>query len=152
MGLAYATATSGRKALEQIEKILVGFGCGKFASGIDYETGDVFVQFEHRKRPVEFRASSKGYAAAWLRENPWSNRKQCTKDEHERKAMQIGSVAVYSILRDAIKGQVTAIETGIWSFEETFLSHIMLPSGQRVIDEIHNQKLLPEAHIDQEEE
>lgn len=151
MALPYASATSGRKALEQIEKILIQFGCARFASGTDYESGDVFIQFEHRGRPVMFKASAKGYAAAWLRENPWSSRKQCTKEEHNRKALSIGSVAVYSILRDAIKGQVAAIETGIWTFEEAFLSHLMLPNGQRIIEEVESKRLLPEAGIHRDE-
>ncbi len=150
MALPYSTATSGRRALEETEKILTRFGCSKFASGTDYESGEVFVQFEHHGRPVTFKASAKGYAAAWLRQNPWNSRKRSTKIKHEQEAIRIGSVAVYSILRDAIKGQVAAIETGIWTFEEAFLSHIMLSNGRRIIDEIHSQRLLPEAKISKE--
>jgi len=59
---------------------------------------------------------------------------QSTKAEHEAKALQIGSVAVYSILRDWIKSQITVIEIGVMSFEGAFLSHFMLPDGRRVID------------------
>jgi len=148
MTLPYSTATSGRRALEEIEKILRKFGCQKFASGADYENGDIFVDFEHNGRPIRFKANAKGYAAAWLRDNPWSSRKHCAKSDHERKAIELGQVAVYSILRDAIKGQVAAIETGVWTFEEAFLSHVMLPNGRRVIEEITQKRLLPEAKID----
>ena len=143
MTLPYATATSGKRALEEIQKILRRFGCNKFATGTDWDTGDVFIQFEHHGRMINLKASSRGYAAAWLKENPWSHRRQSTKDQHESKALDIGSIAVYSILRDWVKGQTTAIETGIMTFEAAFLSHIMLPSGRSVIEEIHSQKLLP---------
>jgi len=149
MALPYSTATSGQNAIQDIQKILRGFGCTKFATGEDFETGEVFIQFEHRGRPVTLKASAKGYAAAWLRENPWNSRRKCNRAQHESKALQIGSVAVYSVLRDWVKGQVTAIEIGILSFESAFLSHIMLPSGKRVIEEIEARGMLP-APTDQE--
>ena len=129
--------------MTEIQKILRGFGCTRFASGEDFNSGEIFVQFEHHGRPVTLKASSKGYAAAWLKENPYNNRRKGNKAEHEAKALEIGSRAVYSILRDWIKGQVTAIEVGIMSFDAAFLSHIMLPSGKRVIEELEDKKMLP---------
>ena len=143
MNLPYQNATSGHKAMDEVQKILRGFGCTKFATGEDFETGEVFIQFEHRGRPVSLKASAKGYAAAWLRENPYTTRRRCSKAEHEMKALEIGSIAVYSVLRDWVKGQVTAIEIGILSFESAFLSHIMLPNGKRVIEELQEKNILP---------
>ena len=58
--------------------------------------------------------------------------------------MEIASVAVYSILRDWIRGQVTAIETGILSFEGAFLGQILLSNGQTVLEHATSQKLLPQ--------
>ena len=143
MSLPYSSATSGVRALEEIQKILRGFGCSKFGSGTDWDTGEVFIQFEHMGRMVNLKASAKGYAAAWLKDNPWTHRKRCTRQEHEQKALDIGGIAVYSILRDWVKGQVTAIEVGIMTFEAAFLSYIMLPSGKSIIEEIQEQKMLP---------
>ena len=143
MALPYQNATSGHRAMEEVQKILRGFGCTKFATGEDFETGEVFIQFEHRGRPVSLKASAKGYAAAWLKENEWNTRRRCTKTQHEAKALEIGAIAVYSVLRDWVKGQVTAIEIGILSFESAFLSHIMLPNGKRVIEELQDKKMLP---------
>jgi len=53
-------------------------------------------------------------------------------------------VAVYSILSDWVKGYVTAIEIGMLTIEAAFLSHILLPSGQTVIEYAQQQKLLPQ--------
>lgn len=89
------------------------------------------------------KVSAKNYAAAWLKENPWSYRRRGTRVEHEQKALQIGSIAIYSILRDWIKGQTTAIEVGMLTFESAFLAHIMLPDGMRVIEKISEMKMLP---------
>lgn len=142
MGLPYENATSGNNAINDIQKMLRGFGCTKFATGEDFETGELFVQFEHHGHMVHLRASAKGYAAAWLKEHPFGPRIKGTRVEHEAKALRIGGVAVYSILRDWVKGQVTAIEIGMMSFEAAFLSHIMLPSGLTVIEHAQTTKLL----------
>lgn len=143
MTLPYATATSGKRSLEEIQKILRSFGCSKFATGTDWDTGDVFLQFEHNGRMINLKASAKGYAAALLRESPWTHRKHVTKTQWEQNAIKQGEIAVYSILRDWVKGQTTAIECGIMTFEAAFLSHIMLPNGQSVIEQVQSSKLLP---------
>jgi hypothetical protein len=142
MSLPYENSTSGEKALGEIQKILRGFGCNKFGSMIDDGAGEILVQFEYRGRSVSVKASINGYATAWLKHHPYTHRMRCTKVEHERKALNVASVAVYSILRDWIKGQVTAIETGILSFEGAFLGQIMLPSGKTVLEHAKQQQLL----------
>ena len=65
----------------------------------------------------------------WLKENPWGYRHRTQKIDYEQAALRQGHVAVNSILRDWIKGQVTAIETGILSFEAVFMPH-MFNSGR----------------------
>lgn len=140
--LPYENATSGERALGEIQKILRAFGCTKFGSMIDDEVGEVIVQFERRNQRAEVRASTRGYAAAWLRAHPYSTRMHCTREQHNRKASDVASIAVYSILRDWIKGQVTAIETGILTFEGAFLGQILLPSGKTILDHARDSKLL----------
>ena len=142
MKLPYENATSGERAMTEIQKILRKFGCSKFATGTDFETGELFVQFNHKGHMINLKVNAKNYAAAWLKENPYTSRKRCTKQEHESKALDIGNLAIYSLLRDWIKGQVTMIEIGCLSFEAAFLSHIMLPSGKVVMEEIMDKKLL----------
>lgn len=143
MALPYENSTSGERALGDIQKLLRGFGCSKFGSMVNDDAQEIMVQFEYRGQPVSVRASVRGYAAAWLREHPHTHRMRSSKAEHERKALQIASTAVYSILRDWIKGQLTAIETGILTFEGAFLGQLLLPSGQTVLERIKTDKLLP---------
>ncbi len=143
MSLPYESATSGERALGEIQKLLRGFGCSKFGSMADDEAQEILVQFEYRGRPVTVKASIRGYAAAYLRQHPYSPRTRGTRVEWERKAMNIASVAVYSILRDWIKGQITAVETGILAFEGAFLGQIMLPNGRTVLEHATAQELLP---------
>lgn len=143
MTLPYSSSTSGRSAMDEIRKIIQAFGCSKFAPMEDFEAGKVIIQFEYRGRMVQVEASAKGYAAAWLRQNPHTNRMRISKIDHERRALEKGQIAVWSILRDWIKGQLTAIETGILSFEAAFLGQILLPSGETVLQRISSQGLLP---------
>lgn len=151
MPLPYENSTSGEKALGEIQKILRGFGCNKFGSMVDDGEGVILIQFEYRGRQCSVKASIKGYAAAYLKAHPptiyntdLANGRGGEKTKAaERKALDIASVAVYSILRDWIKGQVTAIETGILSFEGAFLGQILLPGGKTGEEYVHHQKLLP---------
>lgn len=143
MTLPYSSATSGDRALGEIQKILRGFGCTKFGTMVDDEKRELLVQFEYRGRPVSVRASVQGYASAWLKENPYTSRMRKTRAEHERQALDIASTAVYSVLRDWIKGQITAIETGVLSFEGAFLGQILLSNGATVEQHIMASNLLP---------
>lgn len=142
MSMPYANSTSGRSAMDDIRKTIQAFGCSKFAPMEDFAEGKVIIQFEYRGRMVQVEASAKGYAAAWLRANPYTNRMRKMKIEYERSALEKGQIAVWSILRDWIKGQLTAIETGILSFEAAFLGQILLPTGETVIERVTSQGLL----------
>ncbi|MQV97013.1 hypothetical protein GHK46_06055 [Sinorhizobium medicae] len=142
MSLPYSNSTSGRSAMDDIRKTIQAFGCSKFAPMEDFAEGKVVIQFEYRGRMVQVSASAKGYAAAWLKENPYSNRMRMNKVEHERRALEKGQIAVWSILRDWIKGQLTAVETGILSFDAAFLGQTLLPTGETVHERITSQGLL----------
>jgi len=143
MTLPYENASSGERALADIQKTLQAFGCQSFGSMMDFENKKLLVQFKYRDRAVSIDASINGYAAAWLKRNPWTHRKHITKQAWEEKAIGIAGFAVYSILRDWIKGQITAIECGILSFEGAFLGQLLLPSGLSVMQHIQTENLLP---------
>ena len=74
--------------------------------------------------------------------HPWNYRLRISKTDYERKALHKGQTAIYSILRDWIKGQVMAIETGMLSFECAFLGQLMLPTGETVLERIERDNLL----------
>lgn len=147
MTLPYENATSGGKALSDLNAILTKFGCTRFGTMTDIEKGELLVQFSYKGRDVSARASYRGYAAAWLKEHPYTTRTRISKQKHEEKALEQAKVSVCSILRDWIKGQVMAVETGILTFEGAFLGQILLGNGRTVLDTVQDQKLLspPEA-------
>lgn len=141
MPIPYEGATSGAKAREEVVKILRRFGCERVGFMDEFAEQAVLLAFEHRGRPIQLRASAKGWAAAYLREHPWTAKRRCTKQEWEAKALRQGMIAVDSILRDWVKGQVTAIETGILSFEAVFLPYMLGSDGRPLYERA--QQLLP---------
>jgi hypothetical protein len=142
LSLPYENATSGAAALDEIGKILTRFGCARFGTMTDHEAGELLVQFTHRDRNISVKASFRGYAAAWLREHPHTSRTRKTLKQHEAAALEQAKISVCSILRDWIKGQVTAIEVGILTFEGAFLGQIMLPNGKSVLEHTQAAGLL----------
>lgn len=142
MSIPYASTTSGEKALSEVQTMLRKFGCNKFGTMIDLEAGTVLVQLEYKGKTVSFPANFKGYAQAYLDEKPYNSRMKCTLKQYQERALHQGSIAVYSILRDWIKGQVMAVETGLVTFEEVFFAHLLLPNGKRVIEQAQDNKLL----------
>lgn len=135
--LPYERATTtGDRALAETQKILRAFGCTKFGHMTDDEAGTLIVQFEHRGRRVSVTASANGYAAAWLKRHGVATRAK------EKKALELGHRAVYPILRDWIKGQITAVETGVLTFEGAFLGQILLGNGRTVLEHVEQQQLL----------
>ena len=119
MTTPYAAATSDMRAREEIKKILTRFGCETIGFMDDNVKHEVLLAFTHRGRQVQLRASAKGWAALWLRENPWTDKRKSSPHEWGAKALAQGHVAVNSVLRDWIKGQVTAIETGVLSLKRS---------------------------------
>lgn len=149
MSLPYEQAISGRRALDEVQKVLGRFGATRFGVMTDTEKREVIVQFTYRNRDILVRASVAGYAAALLKRSPYSGRMRKSREQYEREAVQQAEISVCSVLRDWIKGQITAIEVGALSFEGAFLGSILLSNGKTVLDTIEAQKLLPPGEPDQ---
>ncbi len=143
MTTPYATATSDMRARQEVKKILTRFGCESIGFMDDNVKHEVLLAFTHRGRQVQLRASARGWAQIWLKENPWTYRHRTQRQDYEQAALRQGRVAVNSVLRDWIKGQVTAIETGILSFEAVFMPHMITNDGRTVIERIQETKMLP---------
>lgn len=143
MGLPYENATAGDRALAEMQKTLAAFGCQSFGTMTDNERSCMIVAFKWRDRQVHLEANWKGYAVAWLKANPYSYRSKGTRADHEAKALKQAKVAICSILRDWVKGQTTAIECGVLSFEAAFMPHMLLKDGRRVLDAAQQANLLP---------
>lgn len=143
MSIPYETATSGEKALSDLQKALAKFGCQSFGTMTDAEEGCTIVQFKHRGRAVHLKANWKGYATAYLKHHPLTSWTRVSREDYERRVLDQAKISVCSLLRDWVKGQVTAIECGVMSFEEAFMPHMLMSNGLRVIDHVRSDNLLP---------
>lgn len=142
MAIPYESATSGDKALLDLQRVLAKFGCQSFGTMIDAEKGETIVQFRWKNQNISLQASWKGYAAAWLKDHPYTQRMRYSRQQHDLHALKQAQTSVCSVLRDWVKGQVTAVECGIMSFEAAFMPHMLLPTGDRVLDRVKAQGML----------
>lgn len=78
MAVPYASATSGAKARDEITKLLQRFGCESVGFMDDFASHSVLLAFRHRGRDIQLRASAKGWAQMYLKENPWNSRRRET--------------------------------------------------------------------------
>ena len=148
MAIPYASATSDMAAREEIKRILTRFGCSSIGFMDDLVGHEVLLAFTHRGRQIQLRASAKGWAAMWLKENQWSYRHRTKQHDYEQAALRQGHVATNSILRDWIKGQTTAVETGILSFEAVFLPFMLTADGRPLIERLRETNLLPAPAVE----
>lgn len=139
----YAAATSDMRAREEIKKILTRFGCESVGFMDDNVRHEVLLAFTHRGRNIQLKASAKGWAQMWLKQNPWNGYRRKPRHDYEQEALQQGQIAVNSILRDWIKGQMTAVESGVLSFEAVFMPYMLTADGRTLVERIAETNLLP---------
>lgn len=142
MSIPYASASSGMKARNEISKILQHFGCESVGFMDNHVKKEVILAFTHHGRNIQLTANAKGWAGYWLKANPWSHRKRLKQEAYQQKALDQGVIAVNSILRDWVKGQVTAIETGILTFDHVFMPYMLMSDGRTMIEHVQDQNLL----------
>jgi hypothetical protein len=142
-GAPYADAVGGQNARDETTKILRRFGCENVGFMDDFEKHEVLIAFKHRGRAVQLRASAQGWASMYLRDHPWNARRRTSKHDYEQEVLAQGHRAVNSILRDWIKGQITAIECGILQFEHVFMPYMLTSSGRTVLEHLRDNNVLP---------
>lgn len=143
VAVPYENATSGGKAREEITSLLRRMGCESVGFMDDFDAHEVLLAFKHRGRPVQLRASAKGWAAMYLKARPFSHRTRGNRHDYEQRALKQGLIAVNSILRDWVKGQVVAVECGMMSFEAVFMPHMLTDDGRPLIERVIEKKMLP---------
>lgn len=139
----YHLATGGNNARAEIIRILQSFGCDSVGLMDDFSDHSLLLAFRHKGRAVQMKASARGWAAMYLKANPWKSGGRKTKLQYEQDALEHGRMVAPSMLRDWIKGQLTAVECGMMSFEAVFMPYMLTADGRPLIDKIRDEKLLP---------
>lgn len=128
----YASATSGERAKEQTVRILRQFGCKGVGFMDNFEEHSTQLIFYWRNREVSMKVSAQGWASMFLRQNPWNHRRHVGEQLWKERALAQGEIAMYSVLRDWVKAQITAMESGVMDFETAFLPHMLTRDGRTV--------------------
>lgn len=129
MGLyAAATAVSSEKSKMEIERTLKRYGADEFASGWDANRAVVMFRMSNRRiryyLPLPERAD-------YIRTK--SGRSRHSNDSIEM-AYEQAVRQRWRALSLAIKAKLEAVASGITTFDEEFLAHIVLPNGKTVAE------------------
>lgn len=122
---AEGTSVSPDRSKGEIEKTLQRYGCTSFAYG-----------WEEDRAMIAFKAH--GMQVRFLLPMPKRDDYAFTDTGRERTMLQTDKAYDQAIrqrwraLSLAIKAKLEAVESGIVGFEDEFLAHFVLPSGQTV--------------------
>lgn len=130
--MAYAEGTSVpvEKSRAEIERLLSRHGCTKFLAGVDHEIHRATVQFQAHNRIVKFEIALPNPAdPKWKRiKGSYLQRSA----EGVRKVVAQAERTAWRALLLVIKAKLEAVESGIATFEDEFLAHVLLPNQQTV--------------------
>ena len=134
MTYAKDTSVSVEKSQADIQQLLKRYGASGFMFGWDEDQGGAVIYFRAHDRHVRF----------WL---PLPERRevattptgrQRSKDQVD-KAVEQAERSRWRALHLVIKAKLEAVETGIVSFEDEFLSHIVMPDRKTVGEHLRPQ-------------
>jgi hypothetical protein len=137
--VAYAENTSVpvEKSRAEIERLLMQHKCSKFMAGVDHEAHRATVQFQAHNRIVKFELDLPNEADPKYR--------RIKNSYLQRTASGVAKVVDqenrtrWRALLLVIKAKLEAVESGIATFEDEFLAHVLLPNQQTVAEYIGPQ-------------
>jgi hypothetical protein len=130
--MAYATTTTVpvEKSRAEIEQLLSRHHCTKFASGVDHEAHRATIQFTAHNRIIKFEIA--------LPDPSDPKYKRIRTNYLQRTTQGIAKIVEqetrtrWRALLLVIKAKLEAIESGIATFEDEFLAHVLLPNSETV--------------------
>jgi hypothetical protein len=134
--MAYATTTQVpvERSRAEIERLLGAHHCTKFASGIDHERHRAEVQFTAHNRIIKFEIAlpNPGDPKYTRMKNSFVQRTRAGVE----KLVEQETRTRWRALLLVIKAKLEAIESGIATFEDEFLAHVLLPNQETVAEYI----------------
>jgi hypothetical protein len=132
------TKVSSEKSRNEIERTLQRYGASGF--GFWIEDDSALVQFQIEKLKIAFKLpmpdrKNEEFTMS-SHENDWQRKPLAAETAHRR--WEQSCRQRWRALALVIKAKLEAIDSGISTFEEEFMAHIMLPDGVTV-----GEKLVP---------
>lgn len=123
---AATTTVSSNKSRDEIERTLTRYGADQFMYG--WQDGSAVIAFRANERRVRFMLPL-----------PDRNAKEFTHHDRGPRQFEAAERLYEQAIRQrwralalVIKAKLEAVEAGISEFEDEFLAHVMLPTGQTV--------------------
>jgi len=120
---AEKTTVAPEKSRGEIESTLIRYGADKFGYG--YEESRIYVAFQMGKRAVRIilpmpTRDDAEFQVTWQRKETACQRKFDQAIRQRWRALFI-----------VVKAKLESVESGIETFEEAFMPHIVIPSGEQ---------------------
>lgn len=128
MSYAENTEVSAERSRNEIERTLSKYGASGFAYG--WQGASAVVAFEMKERRIRFTVPLPPKSSKEFTLTP-SGRDRKNPQDIER-AWEQATRQKWRALALAIKAKLECVESGIATFEEEFMSHIVLPNGETV--------------------
>jgi len=149
----YASETSVPvyKSRAEVEGIVTKYGASRFASM--FEEGRAVIVFEAQGRRVMFELplpDKHEFKVKKVNTSYGHSRQKERSPEEVEKVWEQACRQRWRALALVIKAKLEAVETGITTFEDEFLAHIVLPDGRTVgrwfkpqLEEAYESKKMP---------
>jgi len=122
------TDVSSDRSRAEIEKTLTRYGADQFFYG--WQTNAATIGFRMHGKRIQFVVPLPDRQADEFTLTP--SRNWLRSNEKAEKAWEQAVRQKWRALALVVKAKLEAVESGITSFEDEFLAHIVLPNGQRV--------------------
>lgn len=135
MGYAQGTSVRIESSKAEIERLVTKYGATQFNTGWDQARRKTAVQFDMKNRRIRFILSmpdAKDFAQ-YERKGPYGTihiRDRSEKDQLKMVDQEMRRR--WRALLLVVKAKLEAADTGISTFEEEFMAHIVTASGQTI--------------------
>lgn len=141
---AQNTLVSSERSKAEIERTLKRYGASEFIQGWDADKAVIMFRMENRRirfyLPMPDQSDFRKTATGRTRSNEYAVEQAWEQATRQR----------WRALALAIKAKLEAVASGITTFEEEFLAHVVMPNGQNLgavivpqIAEAYEKKKMP---------
>ena len=126
---AQRTTVSAAKSKAEIEKLITRYGATQFMQG--WREGHAEIGFHCKSRLIRFDLPLPAHEEFVQDSRGWERTEKALEAalaQEERRR--------WRALALVIKAKLEAVETGVTTFEQEFLAHIVLPNGRTVGDHV----------------
>lgn len=136
MSRAYASGTSvaAERSRAELEKLLVKYQANAFAYA--WHGATVMIGFQRQGRNIRIYLPMPNVTDRDLTHTPTGQRRT---DANQHKAYEAEIRRRWRALLLIVRAKLEAIESGITSFDDEFLPHIVLPNGQTISQHLQPQ-------------